>query len=106
MEIIVEQKDHWSCMHITERLDVVTAPELEKAGKELIQKSKQIALDFSQLNYISSAGLRVLMILGKQARANGGELVLCGFSGLVQDVLEESGVTAIFSTYDSMNSLP
>ncbi len=106
MEIKSEQKNNWSCLLLTDRLDVSTAPELEKAGSELLKSNTQMALDFSELTYISSAGLRVLMILGKQAKAAGGQVVLCGFHSLVRDVLEESGVTSIFKTYDSLNDLP
>ncbi len=106
MEIIKSIHAAWPCVTITERLDTMTAPELEKAGCDQLEEAAQMALDFSQLDYISSAGLRTLLILGKKAQAKGGSVVLCGASGMVKEILEESGINDFFVTYNSVSDLP
>ena len=54
------------------RLDTVTAPELEQALKETLDGVSQLTLDFGELEYISSAGLRVLLSAQKQMNRQGG----------------------------------
>ena len=65
-----------------------------------------IAVDFSGLDYISSAGLRTLLVLGNKAQAQKSELVLCGLSGMVDEVLEESGIKEFFTVYETIEMLP
>ena len=106
MNITEETKGNWTCLALTERLDTATAPELQKAGLKVLETTNSLALDCSQLAYISSAGLRVLLILGKKAKADGGSLVFCGACGMVKDILEESGMEAFFTSYGSAAELP
>jgi anti-sigma B factor antagonist len=66
----------------------------------------KMALDLSELQYISSAGLRVLLMLMKKAKASGGKVALVGVGGMVGEILEESGIDAFFEQYDMMEALP
>jgi anti-anti-sigma factor len=79
------------------RLDSAQAPELEATVRALLDGgAKALVFDLSKLAYISSAGLRVVLLAGKQLRASGGKLVLCGVSGLVLEVFEMSGFLTLF----------
>ncbi len=60
---------------INERLDTLTAPELEKTVKENADKYQKMILDISELEYISSAGLRTLVLAHKLMSAKGGFVV-------------------------------
>ena len=84
------------------RLDTVTAPELEK---ELTNTTSEHAgtmvINMSEVEYISSAGLRVLLVAAKMVKNNNGEVLLCGLQGPVKEVLDISGFSAIFKTFDS-----
>lgn len=106
MEILESVHDEWYCMTVKDRLDTVTAPTMEEAGLKALTAHQKLALDFSQLAYISSAGLRVLLILGKKAKADNRAFVLCGLRGMVKEVLEESGLDAFFASYDNITDLP
>ena len=59
----------------------------------------QIVLDLSALEYISSAGLRVLMLAKKQARAQGGTLVVAGLVSVVKEIFEISKFTMVFEVF-------
>jgi anti-anti-sigma factor len=62
----------------------------------------RLVLDLSQLEYISSAGLRVLMLAGKQAKAQGGTLVLSGPQPLVAEIFQISRFTMVFTITPSL----
>ena len=72
MEIIKTANEDVTDIALVGRLDTTTAPDLEKELKELFEQGvSQLALDFEQLDYISSAGLRVLLYAQKSLSENG-----------------------------------
>ncbi|HLW27877.1 MAG TPA: STAS domain-containing protein [Kiloniellales bacterium] len=79
------------------RLDSNTSKELDEVLVQQIQSRPAVVLDFSSLEYISSAGLRVLLKAAKQGRAGGGKLALCCLSPHVREVFDISGFSSIFS---------
>ncbi len=72
MEIIKTVNDNATDIALVGRLDTTTAPDLEKELKELFEQGvSQLTLNFEQLDYISSAGLRVLLFAQKSLSENG-----------------------------------
>ena len=59
----------------------------------------QLVLDLSALEYISSAGLRVLMLAKKQAKTQGGVLVVAGLQAVVREIFEISKFTVVFEVF-------
>ena len=86
------------------RLDSANSPELERALRELLDAgcTRQL-LDFSALDYISSAGLRVVLLAAKALRGTrpAGRLALAGVRGMVREVFEMSGFLALFPVADT-----
>ena len=80
---------------LTGRLDTATAPQLEKELKDLSGVSG-VTLDFSALEYISSAGLRVLLSAHKALSGKGG-LKVTHVSELVNEVFEVTGFSGILT---------
>ena len=79
-------------------LDTNTSPEAESKINELIEAGKQkILVNFEQLNFISSAGLRVLLATVKKLNASGGVLRICSLNATVQEVFDISGFVTILS---------
>jgi len=62
----------------------------------------RLVIDLSGLEYISSAGLRVLMLAAKQSKAQGGTLLLSGLQPLVQEIFEISRFTMVFGIAPSL----
>lgn len=81
------------------RLDAVTAPELESVLEGAAGGHLVLCLD--ELQYISSAGLRVILAAAKRQRGSGGVLHIAGLQESVGKVFEISGFNTIFSIFDS-----
>ena len=85
------------------RLDSGNAPELEAAVREsLAAGASRLLFDFAALDYISSAGLRVVLVAGKALRGQSpaGRLAMCGLRGMVLEVFEMSGFLNLFPVAD------
>ena len=80
------------------RIDTVTAPEFEAGVKPYLDGVTQLTIDFKDVNYVSSAGLRVLLSLQKKMMTQG-EMKLVNVSEAVNDVLEVTGFDEIL-TYE------
>ena len=78
------------------RLDTVTAPELEAALLQSMPAAESLALDFSGLEYISSAGLRILLSAHKNMLARGG-MKISRVNELVQEVFDVTGFSDILT---------
>lgn len=77
------------------RLDTNTAPELEEELK--LDGVSEIAFDFANLEYISSAGLRVLMTAQKAMMACGGSMSIAHPNEMVKGVFEMTGLDTVFT---------
>lgn len=83
------------------RLDSVTSSGLEKSLQPLFEAaSTRTLVDFSALSYVSSAGLRVILMAAKRAKQSQGKLVLCGLLPHVREVFEISGFLKILDVVD------
>lgn len=76
------------------RLDTITAPELEEDMKEDIKTAKELIFDFTHLEYVSSAGLRVLLRLFKQMKQ---QMLIRNVNEIVQEVFEATGFADILN---------
>ena len=63
--------------------------------------AKKILVDCEKLDYISSAGLRILLVVAKQLTSDGGELRICSLNEVVQEVFDISGFSTIFNVTPS-----
>ena len=94
MTITTEQTNEKMTMHISGKLDIITAPDLEKAINELPEEITELVLDMSELGYISSAGLRVLLGAHKKFE-NKGSMKLIGVCDEVMEIFEMTGFANI-----------
>ena len=78
------------------RLDTVTAPELEKDLNASLEAANTLTLDFTNLEYISSAGLRVLLTAHKAMSAKGGMKIM-NVNEIVREVLDVTGFSDILT---------
>lgn len=77
------------------KLTVAAAPSLESAFAELPEDVVDIVLDLTDLDYVASAGLRVIVSRDKRARQNGGSVRLANPSGEVMEVFDATGLVDI-----------
>ena len=90
MKITKNQNGTQLTLALEGRLDTTTAPELEKELKDSLDGVTELTMDFAQLDYISSAGLRVLLAAHKVMRAKGG-MKVTHVNEIVQEVFEVTG---------------
>lgn len=80
------------------KIDTLTAPEFENyLSENILTFQKQIILDCSNLDYISSAGLRILLINAKKANETDMKIILKNINETVKEVINISGFTPLFS---------
>lgn len=100
MQITVTETDDIRIASLEGDLDTATSPEaLEILSGVVEQGSAKILLDLEQMNYISSAGLRVLLMLARQTGAAGGELRICGLNDMAREVFDISGFSSILAVF-------
>jgi anti-anti-sigma factor len=86
------------------RLDTSNAAEAEQQIVEQIEAGEgKIAVDFSKTNYISSAGLRIILKAAKLLKQKGGSIVLCNANEQIHEVLEISGFLTMLNCTDSLD---
>ena len=87
------------------RMDGMTSSEFDKKVEEWFQRGEDaFILNLGELEYISSAGLRSILAMGKKLRAANGSLMVASLTGLVKDVFEIAGFNSIFPVFPSVEA--
>jgi len=103
MEIKTFSQDVVTVAEITGNLDSNTAPQAQEQIMPLVVAKCCLVLDLKKCTYISSAGLRVLLMLAKQLTAQQSRLALAGVCPEIKDVMEMTGFINFFQIYDSVS---
>lgn len=96
MNIVVTENGATITLALSGRLDTLSSPELSATINRALEKSNQLVLDFAESDYISSAGLRVLLTAQKQL-AGSGSLTLTHVNSTVRDILDMTGFSDILT---------
>ncbi len=105
MELIERKNNDVLILETHGKLDSNTSSLLEqKLISEIDGGTTKIIVDCSKLDYISSAGLRVLLVGAKKLKAINGKIVLCSLQDYIKEVFEIAGFTAIFPIYPDLST--
>ncbi|MBQ3865575.1 MAG: STAS domain-containing protein [Clostridia bacterium] len=96
LNIVKKEEGQALCVALEGRLDTTTAPQLEGELKSALDGITSLTLDMTKLEYISSAGLRVLLSAQKQMNAKG-EMKVTGANETVMEIFEVTGFTDILT---------
>ncbi len=98
MEIIKNTyAEHIAEFRIIGALDTLQAPEfIETIRASITDTTKALILDCTEMPYLTSTGLRAIMILGQATKAINATMTLCGLSGLALEIFTTSGFSTIF----------
>lgn len=91
MNYKLEKKEKDMSLFVAGRIDTTTAPQLEEKILAEIDGVENLVLDFKELEYISSAGLRLLLLLKKKMNATGGTFKILNVNDFVMEVFEMTG---------------
>lgn len=97
MEIVKNTEGVKQTFTIKGNLDTVTSPDLQKEVDAIDPSVKEIVFDFSSLDYISSAGLRVMLTANKKMLAAGGAMTIANANPSVKEVFDMTGFSDIFT---------
>lgn len=90
--------------HIKGRLDSASTPDLEQRVVVCLdQGTRNLILDFSELDYINSAGLRVLVMSYQHLMPLGGQVMVCGVRDYIAEIFTISGYDRIFFMYPNLD---
>ena len=102
MQILIKTTNEVTVLAFEGRLDTQTSPDAQQQLTRLIEAGeKRFIVNFEKLDYISSAGLRVLLVAAKQLKGIDGELRICSLNEVVGEVFDISGFTTIFKIFGS-----
>jgi anti-anti-sigma factor len=105
MDLKTETRGNTLILAVSGSLDALTAPEPGDAISTQLRDGKtSLVADLTQLDYTSSAGLRVMLNGVKEARQKGGDLRLAGIQPNVRKVLDLSGFTSIMKSYPDVDA--
>jgi len=100
MKIQSEKKGNVKILHVSEKLDAKSSFTLEENLNGTIKAGeKYLAMDFEKLDYISSAGLRVLLSIAKNLNQKEGKVKLVNLQNPVKEVFDLTGFTQIFEIF-------
>ncbi len=84
-------------LSVSGRVDTTTAPDLQTSITNAFEKSADLVIDFSEVEYISSAGLRALLFGQKTAQSKNGSMVVTNVTDAVKEVLDITGFSNILT---------
>jgi anti-sigma B factor antagonist len=110
METEISRKENATIFNLRGRLDSRTAPQFEKQVQDFLHSpDSHLVLNFNELDYISSAGLRIILNTAKAYKASPYSFVTCCMQDHVQEVFEISGFDSFITIHqdldDSLNQL-
>lgn len=97
MEITVSANENATTIAVAGSIDTNTAPQLEAAVNTALETSKNIVFDLAELEYISSAGLRVVLATQKTVAKTAGSFVLRNMQPSVKEVFDITGLSSVLT---------
>lgn len=100
MEVTVRDEGDAKVVMLNGKLDTNTTPTAEADINALLDGgATKLLINFEQLSYISSSGLRLLLATAKRLKASGGELKVCSLNEMATEVFEVSGFSSILNVF-------
>ena len=98
MEIVEREEGEVCVLGFVGRLDTNTTPDAEARISSLLDAgTNKLLISFEKIDYVSSAGLRLLLATAKRMKGSAGDLRICCLNATVQEVFDISGFASILS---------
>ena len=100
MDVVVEEKGDIIVMRVKGRLDAASSPQLEQTINSIIDGGHfKLVLNFSDVEYLSSAGMRLMLAISKKLQNLEGKVVACSLSDDVMEVIKMAGFNQVIEFY-------
>ncbi len=97
LTVAEQTQDSLTILQLSGRIDAGNAQDAEASLFEHLESGVQLVVDFTSLEFISSAGLRIFLMMAKKIKIHQGKLALFGLSPVVNEVFEISGFSKILT---------
>ena len=105
MNVEIKTLDHAKVVELEGEIDANTAPELQEKLLPLIEEKHQILLNMIKVPYMSSAGLRMLLLLSRQSEmTRDSSVILAGLSEELRDTMSATGFLDFFTIHDTLEN--
>lgn len=102
MDLTTERSENVVCVDVKGRIDGSTAVAFEESVRNAFEESdRAMIMDFRELAYISSAGLRVILLTAKSLQSQDAKLVLCSLSDQIREVFKISGFDKLLPIHET-----
>ena len=106
MDLVWSDSSGCHILEVTGNLDSNTAPEMSQSLEQRLQEqAKDLVIDFSNVDYISSAGLRVIIKANHILTADNNKVILCGLKDYVREVFDMAGLSNIFDIRQDLDAV-
>lgn len=104
MDITITNEKDLTIVLVEGEIDGATAPVAQGKILPVVQAGGKVLLDMTKLSYMSSAGLRMLLLLHRQSTSSGGRVVLVGLSDEIRDTMSATGFLDFFTVFDTLEA--
>ena len=104
LEIHEKDKNGFIIINLSGRIDGLTSNEINNYITNIFEKgNRKIILDFSGINYLSSVGLRILLVNQQKVKTAGGDMAIFGLTNSIKDIFRMSGFLKIFTIIENLD---
>jgi anti-sigma B factor antagonist len=104
MQVNLKTQNNILIIKVNGSIDSNTAPEIQEKVLEASADSKNVIIDLSEVDFVSSAGLRVILMIYRQIKSKDGKVVLVGVSEEIEDVMTVTGFANFFEMVDTVEN--
>ena len=106
MDVQLESCDNWQVIRVKGQIDSKTVGELRDSIDSELKQGLPVALELTDVPFMSSAGLRTLLTLQRKTSDMGVDLALIGVASEIADTMKVTGFYQFFTIYDALKDLP
>lgn len=104
MNVNIKTDENIVIISIEGSIDSKTAGDLQSQIMEKVSETNNVLLDLTKVDYVSSAGLRVLLMIYRQIKSKNGKVILVGVSEEIKDVMSMTGFINFFEITDNIDN--
>jgi anti-sigma B factor antagonist len=103
MNVSITEKGEVQVVEIEGSIDSKTAADLQQSVMDVVSKASHVILDLSKVSFVSSAGLRVLLMVYRQLKTKDGKVLLVGVSEEIKEIMFMTGFNNFFEIYQTVD---
>lgn len=101
----IEEKNDFTVIYMSGRIDIIVAGEIEQRFNDLIAKGvKNYIIDLGDVDYFSSSAMRILIALKRMVQEKNGKLRLCRISKMVDKIMSALELIKVFDVFDDVEA--